>query len=51
MSELWREWLYPLGFISTVAFGLRMLIQWLASEVKGRSSVIAIDSGKAWSLT
>lgn len=40
MSDLWREWLYPLGFLSTLAFGARMLIQWLSSEAKGRSSVM-----------
>ena len=32
--------LYPLGYLSTVAFGLRFFIQWLYSEVKGQSLVI-----------
>ena len=40
MSDLWREWLYPLGFLSTAAFSGRMLLQWLSSEAKGRSTVM-----------
>lgn len=32
--------LYPLGYLSTVAFGLRFFIQWLYSESKGQSVVI-----------
>lgn len=40
MTELWREWLYPLGFLSTIAFSSRMLLQWLSSEAKGRSTVM-----------
>lgn len=40
MSELWREWLYPLGFLSAIAFSGRMLLQWLTSEVKGQSVVM-----------
>lgn len=40
MIDQWREWLYPLGFLSAVAFGSRMLLQWLTSEVKGRSVVM-----------
>jgi len=40
MIELWREWLYPLGFLSSIAFSSRMLLQWLTSEIKGRSVVM-----------
>jgi len=36
----WREWLYPLGFLSAIAFGSRMILQWTASEVKGKSIVM-----------
>ncbi len=37
MIEQWRELLYPLGFLSSVAFGARILIQWLKSEATGKS--------------
>lgn len=40
MIDQWREWLYPLGFLSAVAFSSRMLLQWLTSEIKGRSVVM-----------
>jgi lipid-A-disaccharide synthase-like uncharacterized protein len=40
MSDLWREWLYPLGFLSALAFSSRMLLQWITSEAKGRSVVM-----------
>lgn len=40
MIDQWREWLYPLGFLSAVAFSSRMLLQWIASEIKGRSVVM-----------
>ncbi|MEI8124223.1 MAG: lipid-A-disaccharide synthase N-terminal domain-containing protein [Parachlamydiaceae bacterium] len=40
MSEHWREFLYPLGFLAAIAFTSRMLIQWLTSERKGRSVVV-----------
>ena len=39
MIELWREWLYPLGFLSSLAFTARMLVQWLSSESQGKSFV------------
>src|ERR1700733_12434140 len=39
MIEQWREHLYIFGFLSTFAFGGRFLIQWLASEAKGKSVV------------
>lgn len=42
MIEQWREWLYPLGFLSAVAFSSRMLLQWITSEVKGRSVVMPL---------
>lgn len=35
----WRIFLYPLGFIPNIAFGLRFLLQWLQSEKKGESTV------------
>lgn len=35
----WRELLYPLGFLSSLAFGLRGLLQWVSSEVQQRSVV------------
>lgn len=40
MIDQWREWLYPLGFLASIAFSGRMLLQWLSSEVKGRSVVM-----------
>jgi len=39
MNELWREWLYPLGFLSAFAFTARFLVQWISSELKQKSSV------------
>lgn len=39
MTESWREFLYPLGFLASVAFGLRMLYQWMGSEAKKQSVV------------
>jgi lipid-A-disaccharide synthase-like uncharacterized protein len=39
MSEQLRELLYPLGFLSSLAFSARMLLQWLKSEAKGESIV------------
>lgn len=38
--DYWREILYPLGFLSALAFSARMLVQWLTSEVSGRSIVM-----------
>ncbi|MDP1879512.1 MAG: lipid-A-disaccharide synthase N-terminal domain-containing protein [Parachlamydiaceae bacterium] len=35
----WRVVLYPLGFLSAIAFGLRFIIQWLQSE-KARKSIV-----------
>lgn len=32
--------LYPLGYLSTLAFGLRFFIQWLYSEAKGQCVVV-----------
>lgn len=37
--EEWRTLIYPLGFISSLAFGARFLIQWIQSEAKGKSLV------------
>jgi lipid-A-disaccharide synthase-like uncharacterized protein len=39
--ESWRILLYPLGLLSGIAFGLRFIIQWLQSEMKGQSVVNA----------
>lgn len=39
ISEELRIWLYPLGIVSTIAFTLRFLIQWIHSEKVGRSVV------------
>lgn len=38
MTE-WRELLYPLGLLSSLAFGGRSLVQWLGSEIKKESTV------------
>lgn len=35
----WRELLYPLGFISSLAFSSRFLLQWFQSEKEGKSVV------------
>lgn len=37
MIDAWRELLYPLGFLSSAAFGARALLQWLKSESKKES--------------
>lgn len=37
--EEWREWLYPLGFLSSLAFGARVIVQWLSSEIQQKSTV------------
>ncbi len=42
MNEQWREILYPLGFLSTVAFGGRFLLQWIASE-RQKESVVPVS--------
>lgn len=39
LTDTWREWLYPLGYIAQLAFGLRFLQQWLASEKQGKSII------------
>jgi lipid-A-disaccharide synthase-like uncharacterized protein len=39
MEEMWRTILYPLGFLSSVAFGGRFILQWIESEKKGQSVV------------
>jgi lipid-A-disaccharide synthase-like uncharacterized protein len=39
MIEQWREVLYPLGFISSLAFTARFLVQWIYSEIKQQSLV------------
>lgn len=39
MIEQWREWLYPLGFIASIAFGSRIVYQWLTSETRKTSVV------------
>jgi len=39
MDETWREFLYPLGFLSSLAFASRFIVQWLYSEREGASVV------------
>lgn len=39
MIEGWREFLYPLGFLSGLAFGARFILQWLKSEIRKKSIV------------
>ncbi len=39
MSESWREFLYPLGYIASLMFFSRVLVQWIASEAKQKSIV------------
>lgn len=45
MIEQWRELLYPLGFLSSLAFTLRFLIQWIQSE-KAKESVVSASFWK-----
>lgn len=37
--EAWRTLLYPLGFIATLGFTLRFMVQWLSSEKRKMSYV------------
>lgn len=37
--EEWRTYLYPLGFIASLAFSARFIVQWLESEKKHKSFV------------
>ncbi len=46
-AEQWREVLYPLGFLSSAAFGGRALLQWIQSEIKKESVV----TKKFWQLS
>lgn len=39
MMDEWRTFLYPLGFLSSLAFGARFIIQWLQSEKAQKSLV------------
>lgn len=39
MIDSWRELLYPLGYLSAIAFGARFLLQWLTSELLQKSVV------------
>lgn len=39
MSEELRNFIYPLGFLSSFAFGLRFIVQWIQSEIHQRSVV------------
>ncbi len=39
MIEVWRELLYPFGFLSHIAFTARFILQWISSERQGRSVV------------
>lgn len=40
--EEWRMYLYPLGFLASIAFGARFIIQWIESEKKEQSIVSPI---------
>lgn len=40
--EEWRQWLYPLGILPAFIFAARYLVQWMASEKKGRSVVMPL---------
>jgi len=43
MGEVWRNLLYfPLGFLPSVFFGARFLIQWLRSEKAGESVIFPL---------
>ena len=37
--DAFRSWIYPFGFLSSLAFGLRFFVQWWDSERAGRSLV------------
>jgi len=37
--EEWRTILYPLGFLSAIAFGARFIVQWFESELSQKSVV------------
>lgn len=39
MNDVWREIIYPLGYLSSLAFGGRFLLQWITSEVQQKSVV------------
>jgi len=39
MTSDWRVFLYPLGFLSALIFGARFGLQWLQSELNGKSMV------------
>lgn len=39
ISEYWRESLYFFGFLSSIAFGVRFLFQWIVSEINQKSVV------------
>jgi lipid-A-disaccharide synthase len=39
MSESWREFLYPLGFLSSLIFASRFILQWIGSERMQKSIV------------
>lgn len=39
MSEEWRSFIYPLGFLAGFFFGARFLIQWIKSEIQQKSII------------
>ena len=45
--EEWRALVYPLGFLSSLAFGARFIVQWFESEKKG----ISIVTQSFWQLS
>lgn len=42
MTEYWLKLLYPLGFLSSIAFTARFLLQWLQSEKQKKSVVTPV---------
>lgn len=47
MTEAWRQFLYPLGLLSGVAFTMRFLLQWIGSE-KAKKSIV---TGLFWKIS
>ncbi|QLH36143.1 MAG: lipid-A-disaccharide synthase N-terminal domain-containing protein [Parachlamydiaceae bacterium] len=44
-----REFLYPLGFLSSLAFGARFIVQWLKSEIHKKAlSLLLLEVIPRW---
>lgn len=39
MNDVWRELIYPLGYLSSLAFAGRFILQWINSEIHRKSLV------------